>query len=109
MNKIISYIFLMALVTYAVRMLPFVLFRKKITSVYIRSVLHYIPYAVLSAMVIPDFFFSTGAQPENIIAALCGFITAVILSYIEKSLLTVALSSCGAVYMVSVIIKYLPI
>ena len=46
MNKVLLYIFVMAVVTYLVRMVPFVLFRKKITSTFLRSFLHYIPYAV---------------------------------------------------------------
>ena len=53
------YILIMALVTYLIRMIPFVLFRKKIHSRFIRSLLYYLPYAVLSAMVIPSVFSST--------------------------------------------------
>ncbi len=99
MNKTLQYIFVMALVTYAVRMIPFVLFRRKITSPFVKSMLHYIPYAVLSAMVIPDVFRITGAQtPQDIIPAAVGFTVAVILSYLERSLLTVAVFACIAVY-----------
>lgn len=88
----------MALVTYAVRMIPFVLFRHKITSPFIKSMLHYIPYSVLSAMVIPDVFYIGGKAPQDIIPAAIGFTVAVILSYLEKSLLTVAVFACIAVY-----------
>ncbi len=104
MNKILLYMLVMALVTYGVRMLPFVLFRRKIQSPFLRSFLHYIPYAVLSAMVVPDVFYSTGNSPENIIAAAVGFAVAVIMSYLEKSLLTVAVFACGAVYVVGMIL-----
>ena len=51
------YILVMAAVTYLIRMTPFVLFRKKIKSRFIRSLLYYLPYAVLSAMVIPSVFY----------------------------------------------------
>jgi branched-subunit amino acid transport protein len=51
--SIIVYVAVMAGVTYLVRMIPFTLFTKKIESVYIRSFLYYIPYAVLSAMTFP--------------------------------------------------------
>ena len=37
---IYAYIFVMAGVTYLIRMLPLTLFQKKITNVYIRSFLH---------------------------------------------------------------------
>ncbi|MBO5196100.1 MAG: AzlD domain-containing protein, partial [Clostridia bacterium] len=43
-GKLLLYIAVMAGVTYLVRMLPFVIFRKKITSPFIKSVLYYMPY-----------------------------------------------------------------
>ena len=105
MNRTLQYIAVMALVTYAVRMVPFVLFRRKITSPFVKSMLHYIPYAVLSAMVIPNVFYSVGAnEPQNIISAAVGFAVAVVLSYLERSLLTVAVFACIAVYIMGVII-----
>ena len=59
---IISAIAVMAIVTYLVRMLPFVIFRKKITNVRVKSFLYYVPYAVLSAMTFPAIFTSTGTK-----------------------------------------------
>ena len=103
MNKILLYILVMALVTYAVRMVPFLLFRRKIKSRFVRSLLHYIPYAVLSSMVIPDVFFSTGGL-DGIVAGVCGFIVAVVLSALERSLLTVAVSAVGVAYAVGLFI-----
>ncbi len=102
MNKILIYIAVMALVTYLVRMLPLVLFRKKITSRFWISFLHYIPYAVLSVMTIPDIFYSAGG--ENVLPAFCGFIVAVLLSYFDKKLLTVAVSACITVYIANLLI-----
>ena len=99
MNKILLYIFVMAIVTYAVRMIPFLLFRKKIKSRFVRSVLHYIPYAVLSAMIIPDVFFSAGGA-EGVVAGICGFVAAVVLAALEKSLLTVAVCAVAVAYAV---------
>ena len=46
--QMIICVFAMALVTYVIRMLPLTFFKKKIKSRYIRSVLYYIPYSVLS-------------------------------------------------------------
>ncbi len=103
MNKILLYILVMALVTYAVRMIPFLLFRKKISSRFVRSFLHYIPYAVLSSMIIPDVFFSVGGA-ENIFPGIAGFIVAVVLSALEKSLLTVAVCAVAAAYIIGIII-----
>ncbi|MFQ9389850.1 MAG: AzlD domain-containing protein [Coprococcus sp.] len=43
------YLFIMFAVTYLVRVLPLVVFKKKITNRFVRSFLTYIPYAVLAA------------------------------------------------------------
>ena len=57
---ILKGILVMAFVTYLIRMLPLVIFRKKITNRRLRSFLYYIPYAVLAAMTFPAIFTSTG-------------------------------------------------
>lgn len=76
---IFLYILTMAVVTYLIRMLPMTLVRKKINSRFIKSVLYYIPYAVLSAMTFPAVFYSTG----NVMSAVCGTVTAVILAFLK--------------------------
>ncbi len=83
------YIVVMAGVTYLIRVIPFTLFRKKITSPFIRSFLGYIPYAVLTAMTVPAIFYSTG----NIISACVGTAVAVIVAFFGKPLIVVALSA----------------
>ena len=57
--SIIIYIAVMAGVTYLIRMIPFTVFRKQIKSRLIKSVLYYLPYAVLAAMTVPAIFYST--------------------------------------------------
>ena len=52
------YLFIMFAVTYLVRVLPLVVFKKKITNRFVRSFLTYIPYAVLAAMTFPAVFFA---------------------------------------------------
>ena len=96
---IIAGIAVMALVTYLVRMLPMVIFRKKITNVRVKSFLYYVPYAVLSAMTFPAIFSSTGTYPSAI--AGCG--VAVLLAYKGKGLLTVAVGAAAAVFIVQMI------
>ena len=96
---IIAGIAVMALVTYLVRMLPMVIFRKKITNVRVKSFLYYVPYAVLSAMTFPAIFSSTGTYPSAI--AGCG--VAVFLAYKGKGLLTVAVGAAAAVFIVQMI------
>lgn len=85
----------MAGVTYLVRMLPLVIFRKKIENKFVQSFLYYIPYAVLAAMTFPAVFSSTGG---GIVSALVGVAVALLLAFFEKGLVTVALCACAAVF-----------
>ncbi len=93
------YILVMAGVTYLIRMLPIVIFRKKIESKFIKDFLYYVPYAVLGAMTIPAVLYSTGSM----ISAVCGLIAAVILSFKNKSLIVVAVAACVAAYLADII------
>jgi branched-subunit amino acid transport protein len=93
-------ILVMAGVTYLVRMLPFVFFRKKIKSTFLQSVLYYIPFAVLSAMTFPYIFYSTG----NFYTALAGTVVAIVASICKQSLLVVAILSYIAVLVFGFII-----
>lgn len=98
--SIIIYIAVMAGITYLIRMIPFTLFRKKIKSRFIQSVLYYIPYAVLSAMTFPAIFYST----DNTITAAVGTVVAIILAYIKLPLTVVALAACTAAFLTGFII-----
>lgn len=98
--SIAVYIAVMAIVTYLVRMIPFTVFRKKIKSQFFRSFLHYIPYAVLSAMTIPAIFYSTG----DMLTAVIGTVTAVVLAYFNMPLIVVALAASAAALITGLII-----
>lgn len=87
-------IFVMALTTYLIRMLPMAIFRKKITNVRVRSFLYYVPYAVLAAMTFPAIFSSTGTT----ISAVAGCLAAVLLAYFKRGLLTVAVGAAAVVF-----------
>ena len=89
MMSVIIYIAVMAGVTYLVRMLPFTLFRKQIKSQFIRSVLYYLPYAVLAAMTFPGIFYSTG----NTATATVGTVVALVLAYFDLPLIVVAIAA----------------
>ena len=93
MKSIWLYIAVMAVVTYLIRMLPFTLFRRQIRSRFIQSFIHYVPYAVLSAMTIPAIFYST----PDLLPSIVGLAVGIVVAYFERSLLTVALSACGSV------------
>ena len=94
------YIVVMAGVTYLIRMIPVAFFSKKIESPFLKSLLYYMPYAVLSAMTIPAIFFSTG----NIITAVIGTAVALVLAYFDLPLIVVALSAAGIVFAAGLIL-----
>ncbi len=99
-GKMILLILVMAGITYIIRMIPFVFFRKQINSKFIKSLLYYMPYAVLSSMTFPYIFYSTG----NIYTALAGTIVALIASICKRSLIIVAVLACLAVLITGFII-----
>lgn len=96
---IICGIAVMAITTYLIRSAPMVLFRKRIENVWIRSFLHYVPYAVLGAMTFPAVFSSTGTTAS----AVAGSVVAILLAYFKRSLLTVALGAAATVFVVQMI------
>lgn len=97
--KIFAYVAVMAVVTYLIRAVPFVLFRKKVESRFLQRFFEYIPYAVLAAMTIPSVF----GEGKNLTCAIAGFTVAVISAYFERSLIFVAVVSCIAAFTVGII------
>lgn len=101
--NIYVYIFTMALTTYLIRVLPLTIFRKPIKSVFLRSFLHYVPYACLSAMTFPAILTSTA----TIISGAAALVVAVVLAYRGKSLIVVAVSSSAAVLITECLLPFL--
>ena len=95
------YLIVMAVVTYLIRMLPLTVFRRKIQSVFIRSFLYYVPYAVLTAMTIPDVLYCTGytagGSMGGLWAALAGLVVACVMAWRGCKLLPVAIGACCGV------------
>ena len=91
----------MALVTYLPRMLPMAVIKRKIQNRFIRSFLTYVPYAVLSAMTFPAILYSTSDNlAVGVPSAAAGLLVALVLAYHNRGLLTVALASSAAVFIV---------
>ena len=101
--NIYVYIFTMALTTYLIRVLPLTIFRKPIRSRFLRSFLHYVPYACLTAMTFPAILSSTA----SILSGAAALIVAILLAYRGKSLIVVAVSSSAAALIVELILKFL--
>lgn len=86
------YLLVMFFVTYLIRVVPFVVFRKKIENKYIRSFLAYIPYTVLGAMTFPAVFYATG----SLVTSAVGVAAALVAAYRGKGLFTVAICASFA-------------
>lgn len=91
--SIYCYILTMAVTTYLIRVIPLTVFRKPIRSRFLRSFLHYVPYACLTAMTFPAILTSTA----TIVSGAAALIVAVVLAYRGKSLLTVSVAASVAV------------
>ncbi len=94
----------MAIVTYLIRVVPLALIRKEIKSPFIKSFLFYVPYATLAAMTFPSILMTQGL---SLAAGIAGLVTALVLSYLRKNLLTVAACACGAALVIEVLINVL--
>ena len=102
-GNVYIYILVMAVVTYLVRMLPLTLMRKPIRSRFIRSFLHYVPFACLTAMTFPSILTST----STLISGVAALVVAVVLAYRKKPLIVVAVASSAAVLITEAVLKLL--
>ena len=101
--SIYIYILVMAVTTYLIRALPLTVFRKPIKSRFLRSFLHYVPTACLTAMTFPAILYAT----ENWLSGAVGLGVGLLLAFKNKSLIVVAVSSCAAVFLMEQIMKFL--
>ena len=99
--NIYLYVLVMAVTTYLIRALPLTLLKKPIKSRYLRSFLHYVPTACLTAMTFPAILYAT----ENIISGAVGLVVAILLALKKKSLIVVAVASCAAVFLMEQLVR----
>ena len=101
--NIYIYILVMAVTTYLVRAIPLTLLKKPIRSRFVRSFLHYVPVACLTAMTFPAILYAT----DHIVSGAAGLLVGVVLAFKIKSLIVVALASSAAVFLVEQVITLL--
>ena len=97
------YIFVMAVTTYLIRAIPLTLLKKPIKSRFLRSFLHYVPTACLTAMTFPAILYAT----DHIISGAAGLAVGILLAFNNKSLIVVALASAGTVFVVEQLLRFL--
>lgn len=101
--KVYLYILVMAVTTYLIRAIPLTLLKKPIRSRFLRSFLHYVPVACLTAMTFPAIL-SSG---EHLASGALGLVVAAILALSNRSLIVVASASCCVVFLTEQILKML--
>lgn len=101
--SIYIYILVMAVTTYLIRAIPLILMKKPIENRFLRSFLHYVPTACLTAMTFPAILYAT----ENWISGAAGLMVGVLLAFKKQSLLVVALASCAAVFLSEMVLRWL--
>lgn len=97
------YLVILAGSTYLIRAIPFALISRSIKNRFVRSFLHYIPYAVLSAMILPASFYATGTIASGVAGLIVGFFFA----YRGKGLTFVAIASCIGSFLVELLLYIL--
>lgn len=100
-KNVYIYIFVAALVSYAIRVLPLTLIRKPIKNQFIRSFLYYVPYVTLAVMTFPAIIEATQFPLAGIIALLVG----IIISFLGAGLFPVACICCFVVFIVELFLK----
>ena len=94
--NIYLYVFVMAVTTYLIRAIPLTLLKKPIRSRFLRSFLHYVPTACLTAMTFPAILTAT----DHVVSGGVGLVVGVLLALKNKSLIVVAVASCATVFVV---------
>ena len=97
MNRIYVYIFVMAAVSYVIRVLPLAFIRKPITNKYIKSFLFYLPYVTLTVMTFPAIISAT----SNSFLGYAALIIGIILAILTQNLFIVASGCCLIVLLLS--------
>ncbi len=103
MSKVYIYIFIMALVTYLVRVLPLTVIRKQIKNRFIRSFLYYVPYVTLAVMTFPAILYAT----QSVVSGSLALIAGIVFAFLGAGLFRVAVISCTTVFLVELIMNYI--
>lgn len=97
------YVAVMAVTTYLIRAIPLTLMKKPIRSRFLRSFLHYVPTACLTAMTFPAILYAT----DHVVSGAAGLLVGVLLALKNKSLIVVAVASCATTFVVEQLVRFL--
>ena len=94
------YILVMALTSFAIRVLPLTLIQTEIKNPLIKSFLYYVPYITLAVMTFPAIIQVTQTPLSGAIALVIG----IVLSWFGANLFQVASSCCLSVFVVELLL-----
>ena len=86
------YIAVMALVSYAIRVLPLTLIRKPIKNRFIQSFLYYVPYVTLAVMTFP--------ATQSPVAGAVALVVGILAAWFGASLFQVSVACCAVVFVI---------
>ena len=90
------YILVVALVSYAIRVLPLTLIRKPIRNQFIQSFLYYVPYVTLAVMTFPAIIEATQSPAAGAVALIVGILAA----WFGAGLFQVSVACCLIVFLI---------
>lgn len=93
------YILLMAVTSYAIRVLPLTLIKKQITNKFLKSFLYYVPYVTLSVMTFPAIINATGTP----IAGAAALVMGIMAAWFGAGLFPVAILCCLVAFMLGLL------
>ena len=94
------YIAVMALVSYAIRILPLTLIRKPIKNRFVQSFLYYVPYVTLAVMTFPAIIHATQTTISGLVALIAGIIAA----WLGAGLFPVSVICCALVLVIELFV-----
>lgn len=94
-HDIYVYIFLMAFVTYAIRVLPLTLIRKQLKNRFLKSFLYYVPYITLAVMTFPAIMDAT----QSPIAGAAALVVGIVAAWLGAGLFPVSVLCCAVVFL----------
>ena len=98
--KTYLYIFVMAAVTYLIRVLPLTLIRRPIKNRFIKSFLYYLPYITLAVMTFPAIMDAAESPAAGLLALAAGILAA----WFGLGLFPVAVICCAVVFLLEMLI-----
>lgn len=102
-SKLLMIFLSLGVLVFCIKILPLLFCKNKIKNKFLQSFLTYVPYVVITSMLIPEVFNAT----SSVWSATIGIVLGIILAYVGRSLLTVVLSSVTTVFIVEQVMNFL--